>query len=423
MLRKFWGNTFIRGGAIFTIASFFTSFINYLFNLLSARALGPSGFGEITTLFSYATIFSVPTVVVSLVIIGKIGSRGKNASSYSLGILRWFLSRLKYWSWLGVLVIFIIPFVPKITNLSVITGYFLIPLVLFTFIGAFYAALLQGLQLFTWFSIISILAVSLKLFGAVLVTLGIDGLLTIVFFLFLSFFIPLILSHKLITKHLLKSAHSHSYHIQKRVYQALWSKQLIITLFSILAITMFNNIDVIYAKKILSAHDAGIYSSWSLFAKIIIYFVGPLSSIAYIFFSDKDNEKHQERVLFISLALLVIIGFMSYIFYSVFSLFFIRFFFGPKYDSVAPFLTQASIFGSLYALVTFMNNYFISKNSMRALLLLFAMPVYIIALITISKSMSNIIMLNVIFAAIVTLAYFIACVTPFIYNSNHGKKK
>ena len=70
-----------------------------------------------------------------------------------------------------------------------------------------------------------------------------------------------------------------------------------------------------------------------------------------------------------------------------------------------------------------MNNYFISKNSMRALLLLFAMPVYIIALITISKSMSNIIMLNVIFAAIVTLAYFIACVTPFIYNSNHGKKK
>ena len=73
LLKKLWANEFFQGGFFLTSSSFTINVLNYFFNLLAARTLGPSGFGEITAFFSYNNIFSVPILVVTLVLIQKIG--------------------------------------------------------------------------------------------------------------------------------------------------------------------------------------------------------------------------------------------------------------------------------------------------------------------------------------------------------------
>ena len=68
-IKRIWSNEFYQGGIIFTLASFVTSFMNYLFNVFAARGLGPSGYGEITTMFSYIAISSTPLAVLTTTII------------------------------------------------------------------------------------------------------------------------------------------------------------------------------------------------------------------------------------------------------------------------------------------------------------------------------------------------------------------
>lgn len=422
-LSKLWNNKFIQGGTIYTTASFLINVINYFFNVLVARGLGPTGFGEITALFSYTTIFSVPILVMSMVIIQKIGAKGEYAKGFSQSLEIWFLSKLEQRWYLILPILFISPFIPRFTNLSPLSGYILIPLVMLSFVGAFYGALLQGLQAFAWISGLNLLSGLLKFAGALFVIAGIDGIATIIVFLLFSSIITLLLSHVLIRKNTQFTEVRNPDKINKRLRDAIVDKHVVITFFSILSITLLNNIDIIFVKKFFSAQDAGIYSAWSLFAKIITYVIGPITMVSYIFFSNKQNSHNHKRILYISMGILIFTSLSCYIIYRFFPFFAIHLFFGPRYESLLPYLPSASIFGALYATITLINNYFLAKKSSWSLLLMGFIAVYAGALYTFSKSFYSIIQINIIFAAFIALIYMIAYIKSFIYNSSDGKSK
>ena len=139
-------NPFLRGSILFTVATFLGSFLNYVFNLIVAKKLGPTGFGEITALFSYTTIFSVPMAVITMVIIEKIGSNNERGLAYALTLEQWFLTKIKKWWLLLIPFLFLTPVIQKFTNLSFYSSASIAPFIMLSFIGAYYAALLQGLH-------------------------------------------------------------------------------------------------------------------------------------------------------------------------------------------------------------------------------------------------------------------------------------
>ena len=151
LLKRLWDNKFLKGGIFYTTAAFLVNLMNYLFNLIAGRSLGPQGYGELTTLFSYLSITTVPTVVFSNFIIQKIAGATNNT------ILAKSLENL-FWEKLRRLFIFIIllfllaPILSKLTNLSLFFSFCLILLFLLTIISSIYGSLLQGLQLFFLFS-------------------------------------------------------------------------------------------------------------------------------------------------------------------------------------------------------------------------------------------------------------------------------
>lgn len=421
-LAKYWKNEYVQGGFIFSVFSFIASFLNYLFNFFAARALGPAGFGEITALFSYIAIFSVPTLVMTLVIIQKVSSKGHESERFALALQTWFFTIMKRWWPLVILSFLVIPLIPRVTNLSSASSYALVPIAILTFIGAFYGAIFQGLRLFLTFSLISMTSIVFKLLGPIFVIMGVDGLSTIMTFLIISGVSSVFLFYIFIKKYLAVPIGTKKNVIQKRLKDALLNKQVIITFLSVLAITSFNNIDVIFVKKFLSAGNAGIYGSWSLMTKIITYLVGPAVTVSYIFFSEKKQQESNEKVLFLSLGALLFVALCSFIAYKYFPTLLIQIFFGKKFLSVSSYLPQASVFGSLYSIITFINSYFLAKESNFSLLLPLSIPFYAAFLFLIPKTLSSIITLNIYFSLVVMAIYLIASTWGFLYNMLRWKQ-
>ncbi len=403
--KKIWQNEFFRGSLFFTLASFLTNILNYFFNFIAGRSLGPQGYSEITTLFSYMSITAVPTAVFSTFLIQKISSSEDNrfVLAHSMEQLLW--QKIRRWWFVPLLSLSIIPFIPKITNLSVSAGTVLIPLILLSFIATFYGATMQGLKLFFLYSFISFIATFLKLLGAILSTRIFYKFNVIMFFIFLSVVIPLIIVFFILRSTLRKKVGAKTLKIDRRIVSLLFNVQFLLILFSTLALTLFNNIDIIFVKKFFISTDAGIYSSWSIFAKIIFYALGPLISISFIFFSGTKNKKSQNVALNIALLFLIFVAIGSFIVYKNFAGLVISALFGNKFFAVAPYLSLASIFGSLYAAIAFLNGYFLAKNDKTSLILPLLLPVYFIFLWFGEKKLLYVMNLDIFFSAVVTIFY------------------
>ncbi|MDP4011174.1 MAG: oligosaccharide flippase family protein [Candidatus Roizmanbacteria bacterium] len=397
-------NIFIQGGFLLTASNFITGFMNYLFNLLVARSLGPEGFGEITAMFSYMVILSIPIGILNTLLIQKIGSADDKVN-YVLSIQAWLVLKLKKWWLILVFILATTPFIPKMTNLTQATGYALPLLIVFSIIGAFYSGAMQGMHMFLWFSILGFVGTLIKLMGPMLVYLGLGDISMVIIFLIISSSFPIYFFY-LLFKNKIKNIDGNVKIINKRVLSIFRDKQLWFTAGATGVLALMNNVDIIVVKKMFSAEEAGIYSSWALVAKIIFYVCGPLLSMSYIFFaSKKDEVKHQ--AIFIGLFILFfIVGVVTYLGFPYFGRTIVYILFGNKYLSVIPYLTLASYFGTGYLIMVFMTYYFLAKKSKACLLPTIIFPAYILALIFYPKTISDVMHLDGIFV-FVNVAVFL----------------
>lgn len=409
-MRSVWNNEFYQGGIVLTLGGFIVNLMNYFFSFLTAKSLGPNGFGEVTALLSYVSVISLPISVLTSIIIQKISAAGVTRTQYALSLEHLFVSKTRNILLIVIPLLLIIPLLPRLTNLSFLSSYILVPLLILSFLGSFYGAANQGLRLFFLITCFSIGAAAFKLTGAVVTFFGVHSILVILIFLLISALFSFITSYILFHTKSGKNNNQSIRKIERSIFSIFFSKQFLLFAFSISGLALFGTIDILFVKKFFSAEVTGIYSSWSLLAKIILYAVGPLISLSFIFFSSTDTEKKQKMSLFIAMVSLVIIGFISYFIYTRYAIVVINLFFGNRFDAVIQYIGLASIFGSLYAAITFFNNYFLSKKSLASLILPFGLPIYISFLIFIPRHLFNIMELNIYFSASVICIYFVVFV-------------
>jgi len=397
-IKNLWNNDYAKGGVFLTVASLFGSALNYIFNFTIGHSLGPRGYGEIVAFNSYLGLTSIPITVLSTVLIQKISSSGRQMHQVAGEIELFFLHRLKRWGFFFLFVFFIIPFVPRLTNLSPELAYFLVPTFVASLIGAFYSSSLNALKLFTTTAVLSIVGVLLKLSGALLVATASQGLPTVTVFLFLSAIIPLIGS-AYIFRRKIPPLKIDSTILNKRLKSILLSRIFILTTLSVIGFTFFGNVDIIFVKKFFSPAESGIYSAWNLFAKIIFYLLGPIVSVSFIFFSG-DKGRSLKPLFYTLIALCGIFG-CAFIGYTFFAKTVILILFGSKFLSLQPYLSAASIFGFFYALIVFLNSYFLAKKHVAAVLLTAGLPFYVAALFMFGKNMEQIVLINICFAVVI----------------------
>lgn len=418
VMSRLWSNEFYQGGIVLTSGSFIINFLNYLFSVLTAKSLGPKGFGEISALLSYIAVTSLPFTILSSIIIQKISASGEHRKAYASSLEMFFMTKVKKLLVVFACLFIFIPFLPRLTNLSQLSSYSLLPLIILGFFGAFYTAANQGLRLFFLITVISIAASLLKFLGGVLVYLHIDGIATIICFLFFSAIISLITSY-IFFHNKIGRLPKNQRRIERSIFSVLLSKQFLIFTLSVTAISLFGTIDIMFVKKFFSAETAGIYSSWSLFSKIILYGVGPLISLSFIFFSSYETRRQQKNILIVSLIVLLFIMFTSYLVYTHFARILIAVFFGDRFSPVIQYLGQASIFGSLYTAILFINNYFLSQKSFASLLLPFGLPFYIIFLFLVPKKIDQIIQLTISFSFSIICLYIVIFFMKYLKGFRH----
>ncbi len=408
IIKKVIGNSFFQGSVFITTASFIGGFLNYLFNIFVGRALGPAGYGEITTLFSYLTILTIPVGVIVQLIIIKIGNKKDNVL-YTSALINWLILKAKKYWLVTILVACLIPFVPQLTNLSPIIGYSLIPLVLLAYITGLYDGILQGLHVFFWASVIGIATIFIKFLGSVVVLYVWQQMGIIVIFLLLSSILKGVLSHIQLAK-IVKHVSQKTPILNKNIIALITDPQILLTSISGAAILILSNADIIYVKKVFSADEAGIYGSWSLFAKVILYILGPLITVSFIFFSSKKNERYHRLVLLGGIILLLLSGFGAMLAYGLYGELIIGTLFGKSFFQLLPFLEWASFFGISYTMIIFMNNYYLAKGNKAAYILACSLPLYIGGLIFYGTDLSRVMLVNIWFSFGVLGLYLLAFV-------------
>lgn len=408
LFRKTIKNSFFQGSLFVTVANFAGGFLNYLFNIFAARALGPEGYGNITALFSYVTVFSIPVGIITQLIIIKIGDK-KDTIGYTAGILDWFFERIRKFWIVGLLICIIIPFVPQLTNLSPLVGYTLVPLILLTYILALYDGVMQGLHMFFWVSLVGLISILIKFLSSIVVLTMWPNLAVIIIFMFISYIVKGLISQIKLT-HVIKNTKHVIPSMNKTMTHLFKDTQIRLTAVSGAAILILSNIDVMYVKKMFSEEDAGIYGSWSLFAKIILYVLGPFITVSFIFFSSKKYSKYHRVALLGGITLLILCGFGAMMAYGLFGRELIDLLFGESFYSVIPFLEWASFFGTAYVLIMYLNNYFLAKGNNAAYILALTLPFYLIGLISYGKDLAQVILVNIWFSFGVLALYLLAFV-------------
>jgi len=402
-------NKFIQGGFFLTTSNFIVGFLNYLFNSLSGKLLGPEKYSEIAAIFAYLWILAVPSQVITTDLIRRLGAKDKDRLVTAKTWEQWFVKKIRYWWWLLIPYIAFIFFLPTLTNLSLLSSFVISISFLLSLISVFYTSSLLGLHLFITFSLILIFSTLIKLVGPILVYFHVDGLTTIAILLILSS-VASVIGGKIALNHLLKSTYSKIVGLDKRIIHFIFNRNIIITCLSLVGITLLNNLDIIFAKKMFTSNIAGVYGGWSLFGKIIFYILSPILSLSYIFFSAKEQQKNHSIVIIFSLILLAALGIILYLLYSIFGELIVLIMFNKNYFQIIRYLPQAAIFGILYTIISFLNNFFISKNSVYSLIIAFLIFFYAGGLFFFGKSMELIIMINVIFSAICVVVYLVATV-------------
>lgn len=412
-------NRFVRGGSVLMITSFVVGFLNYLFNSLSGKFLGPGGYAEIAAYAAYLTIFSIPIQVITADLIRRLGQKGEKKLSYLKNWEKFLISKIFKWGFLFIpyfLSSFIVKDFLNLTLPFTLTLFFVLAA---SFISVFYLSSLQGIHAFFWYSFIVVFATLVKLTGPILVYLKIDGLLTIALFLGISAFIPILLG-KIILGNLLKKIIPADKTSYQRISSMFFNKSILILFLTFFFLNFLNNIDVVIVKKLFSQNVAGLYGAWSLFAKMIFYLAGPLIAISYIFFSDIDQKKTHLKGLTAGVFMIFIFGIVMFFVYKTFGNFLILLIFNEKYLSISQYLPLAALFGTSFTLINVLSAYFIARGSTYTLISVMLIPFYIFFLFLSRNSISTIMIVTVTFSILISILLIVVAI---ISASNENKTK
>lgn len=319
---------------------------SYLYHLVMGRLLGPTGYGELSSLLSIFYIFTVPLNVGAIVLVKFISSmKAKN----QIGQVQTLFMKVTKACCIGCLTIFPImlvtsPYISAFLHIES-TLLFILVYVIFVFslLTVIAGSALQGYQKFLWVSILGAGSILVKLVLSIpAVTWGVYGVLLatvgstiVVYFLY---FFPLRFIFQ--TK-----ASPITFTAQEAM------RYTVPTLLIIFGMTSLYSTDMILVRHFLPAYEAGLYASLTVLGKIIFYASSAISIVIFPVLSERTAKGEKgTKLIVIALATVTTVSAGITLLYFVFPEFIIRTFFGSSYIQGAPLLGLFGVFLVLYSI-------------------------------------------------------------------------
>jgi O-antigen/teichoic acid export membrane protein len=244
----------------------------------------------------------------------------------------------------------------------------------------------------------------------------------ILIFIFVSYIFKIVASHIILQKRTGHISTKNPLLLDKKIKEILLDKHIFMSAASLISIGLLSTIDIIYAKKILTAQEAGLYSAWNLFGKIITYILGPIVMVALVFFSTKKYQQYHRLVFLFVFGAMTVIGVIFYLFYTIFGQWAINLIFGLKYISIYHYLGLAALYGTSYLMVLFLNSYFLAKESKAIYIVLSLVLIYTAILFLMGKTLYDVMYVTTAAAGIIIVIPMLYTLIATLKNRNATQK-
>lgn len=342
------------GSVIMLIGSNGINFLNYVYHIIMARLLGPSGYGELVALISVIGLLGVIPASVSLVVIKYVSSA--KTDDEVVNLVGWLKSK----SLLIALVLFLLtlmisPFVSSFLYIE--KGSYLVLIavaLLFSFSAGLNRSILQGLLKFKEMIITIFTEGMIKIVvSIVLVFLGfqVGGAV-------LGFVVSAIIGWYL-TRFCLRGYNQKSSHIPTNIKSMFLF--VIPVIIQALATTSLYSSDLILVKHFFTSHDAGIYASLSTLGRIIFFATGPISAVMFPLVSKRLSQGDNYKKIFVySFTATAFFAFSLLIVYWFIPQLVIRFLYGTLYLEQSHLLVWFGLFMTLFTFSSIIINFNLS---------------------------------------------------------------
>lgn len=336
---------------------------NLLYQLLIAHRLSEVEFAGFNSLLAIFMMVSSP-----LTTIGTVAAKytaGFNAKGQRNKIQVFLSSLIKKISWLSILTFVVFYFASfyiieklKITSLS--AGYILAVLLTLSWFVPVFAGVLQGMELFKWLMLISVIGGALKLaLSFVFIGLGFNIAGALGAFLVAS------LSGIIISAYPLREVISFS-SAENRMDLKEFFLYLVPVAAGLFCFTALVSLDIVLVKYFFSPIEAGFYSLAQMIGKIFLFLPGAISIVMFPKTAGLNAKKMKtDSTLQRSLLYAFILCIIANLFYNLFPVFTLKVLTGKAF---AESVMLGRLFGvsmSFFTLIFVLINYFLSINDMR----------------------------------------------------------
>lgn len=399
-IRKLTSHNLARDSAIVFAGSMVSNVASYVFHLAMGRLLGPSGYGELSSLLSILYIFTVPLTVGQTVMVKFVSELKAKDEPGEAKQLFWQVTK---WCVIGCLILlpFMVIGAPIVMNFLHIPSSILFVLIyilfIFSLLSMLIASLLQGYQEFIWVSVLGAVAIILKLALSIPgTTFGVLGVMiaTVVtsIIMYAVYFLPL-----------------------RRIFRATAKKVTLTkqkafafavpTLFAILGITSLYSTDVILVRHFFPATDAGLYAALAILGKIIFYASSAVSLVLFPVLSERTAKGERTHKLILSgIGGVTVLSFAIAGFYICFPTFVIHMLFGNAYVGASALLGIFGIFLAFFSIGSIFTNVCLAIGKTKVWMISFGCAILqIIGISLFHTDIASVIWINIIISAILVV--------------------
>lgn len=346
LIQKFASDSLARNSAIVLVGTMGANALSYLYHLIMGRLLGPSGYGELSSLISLVYIFTVPLIVAQTVLVKFVSGFKAHGD---VGQAKTLLVKATRFciivSLIGLPVVYVAaPWVMQFLHLSSTTLLMWVyALLAVSLLSVVTASVLSGYQMFLWMSGLTAFGVLIKLLVSIpLAAWRVPGVLiaaviaSIVSYLFYYFPLRKILAVKgKPTK--LKSQDAFGFAVP--------------TLLTQLGITSIYTTDIILVRHFFDPQSAGLYAALAILGKIIFYASSAVPVVLFPIAAERASTGARTHRLIVSaVGAVAAISAGITVFYFLFPNFIVGLLFGNAYTGAGSLLGMFGVFLALFSI-------------------------------------------------------------------------
>lgn len=345
------------------IGTSLANIFNLLCQLLIAHGLSPADFAAFNALLSIFVVISTPLATLQTAVVKYSAEfNAHNQVNKVKFLLSSLLKKTAIFSLLTCFVVYFAAFyiIDKLKISSIYSTYILILLVSLSWITPVFMGSLQGLELFTWFVLVSIIAGAAKLlFAFIFIRLGFNITGALCAFL-ISVLLTLVMSAFVLRRFISFAANPPEINF-KEIF--IFMFPVAISSFCLMGLT---NMDMLLVRYYFKPSESGVYAIAQMVGKIFVFLPGAISVVMFPRVSGLNaKQSDTTAILNRSLTYAVILCILASLVYNLLPSLVLKVLTG-KVLSESIFLGRLfSVSMSFFALLFIIVTYFISIKDLR----------------------------------------------------------